>query len=355
MRGNKNMAIKHCRHGITICNSMPEGLSGWAGQEIKPIFLRLATLPYFFGVEAGDFPEPLGLVSDPLSVDVTAEERNTAWDWLVNRTVRLVRLGLSHRQGPLRQIPKPGDLYEEQGRVCRALGPWRNCYRDLRLRGSLSLEDMLSNLFNEMKCIAGIIWAWCCLSSNELVYDEYIDDFEELVSLVQQLVDLKAEDSGPKGKFIFEMGFMPYLYFTVLNCRRLDLRLAALRHMPVIGHERESLFSTRNCYYAGIRVVELEHGICLDPSRPEFPDDVGAPLPVDQFRVRSADITDEVDIRLDDDGKGVEYRKVFFWIKPEAITPGFIEWLRIGSIPPSTQTNTSASSSVLKRASAVSS
>lgn len=343
LRGNKNMAIEHCRHGITICNSMPEGLSGWAGQELRPIFLRLATFPYFFGVEACDFPEPLGLVSDPLAVEVTAEERNTAWDWLINRTVRLIRLGLSHRQGPLRQIPKPDNLYEEQRRICRALGPWRNDYKGRRLQGYLSLEERLSNLFDEMKCIAGTIWASCCLSSNELVYDEYVDDFAELVSLVQQLVDLKAEESGPKGKFIFEMGFMPYLYFTVLNCRRLDLRLAALRYMPRIGHERENLFSTRNCYYTGIRVVELEHGICLDPARPEFLDDVEAPLPEDQFRVRSADITDEVDIHLDDGGMEVEYRKVFFWIKPEAITPGFTEWLRIGSFPPGRRTSTTAS------------
>lgn len=346
LRGNKNMAIEHCRHGITICNSMPEGLSGWAGQELKPIFLRLATFPYFFGVEACDFPEPLGLVSGPMTVDVTAEERNTAWDWLINRTVRLIRLGLSHRQGPLRQSPKPDDLYEEQRHICRALGPWRNYYKGRRLQGYLSLEEMLSNLFDEMKCIAGTIWASCCLSSNEMVYDEYIDDFEELASLVQQLIDLKTEESGPKGKFIFEMGFMPYLYFTVLNCRRLDLRLAALRHMPLIGHERENLFSTRKCYYTGIRVVELEHGICLDPGRPEFLDDVEAPLPEDQFRVRSADITDEVDIRVDDDGREVEYRKVFFWLKPEAITPGFTEWLRIGSFPASTRISTSALGSV---------
>lgn len=347
LRGNKNMAIEHCRHGVTICNSMQGGLSGWAKQELQPIFLRLATFPYFFGVEASDFPEPLGLISDPSAVDVTAEERTTAWDWLTNRAVRLIRLGLSHRQGPLRHSAKPDDLYEEQRRIGRVLVPWRNYYKGLRLQGSLSREEVFFNLFEEMKSIAVTIWSACCLSSNELVYDEFVDDFEELVLLVQHLVDLKAEDSGPKGKFIFEMGFMPYLYFTVLNCRRLDLRLAALRYMPLIGHTRENLFSTRNCYYVGIRVVELEHGICLDPARPEFPNDAGAPLPGDQIRIRSADITDEVDIRLDEYGQEAEYRRVFFWIRPEAITPGFTEWLRIGSVPASTWTSTPMSGSAL--------
>lgn len=342
LRGNKDMAIEHCRHGITICNSLPRGLSGWAKQELQPIFLRLATFPYYFGVEAGDFPEPVGLVSDPLAVDVTAEERNTTWDWLINRTVRLVRLGLSHRQGPLRHFPMPGHLYEEQRRISGVLVPWRNYYRGIRSKGLLTPEDIPSHLFNEMKCIVGSIWVSCCLNSDEMIYDAYIEDFEELIQLSQQLVDLTVEDTGPRPKFIFEMGFVPYLYFIVLNCRRLDLRLAALRYMPVVGCERESLFNARNCYYVGLRCIEIEHGICLDPARPEVPNHIGGPMPEDQFRVRSVDITDEVDLRLAEDGKEVEYRKIFFWIQPEAITPGFAEWLRIGSFPdmPSTRMST---------------
>lgn len=345
LRGNKNMAIEHCRHGITICNSTPQALSGWARQELQPILLRLATFPYYFGVEAGDFPEPVGLISDPLAVDVTSEDRTTAWDWMINRTVRLVRLGLSHRQGALRHSPRPDYLYGEQRRISGILVAWRNYYRNTRLQGSLSIEDMPSHLFDEMKCIIGMIWASCCLNDDEMIYDDYIEDFEELIQLFQQLVDLKSEESVPKPKFIFEMGTVPYLYFIALNCRRLDLRLAALRYIPLVGFERENLFSARDCYYVGMRCVEIEHGICVDPARPEFPNGVEAPLPEDQLRIRSADITDEVDLRLDEDGKEVEFRKIFFWIKPEAATPGFAEWLRIGSLPgvPSTQTSTPTS------------
>ncbi|KAK7711281.1 hypothetical protein SLS64_005303 [Diaporthe eres] len=342
LRGNKNMAIEHCRHGIMICNSAPQGLSGWAKQELQPIFLRLATFPYLFGVEAGDFPEPVGLISDPLAVEVTVEERNMAWDWLINRTVRLVRQGLSHRQGPLRYSPTPNHLYDEQRRISGFLVAWRNYYRSTRLQGSLSPEDMASHLFDETKCIIGTIWASCCLNSDEIIYDDHIEDFKELIQLFQQLVGLNPEESGPKPKFIFEMGFVPYLYFIALNCRRLDLRLAALRYIPLVGYERESLFSGRNCYHVAMRCIEIEHGICLDPAHPEVPNDIEAPLPEDQCRIRSADITDEVEFRLDEDGKDVEYRKIFFWIKPEAFTPGFAEWLRIWPFPgqPSTRKST---------------
>ncbi|KAG6364819.1 hypothetical protein INS49_006423 [Diaporthe citri] len=310
LRGNKDMAIEHCRHGITICNSLPQGLSGWAKRELQPIFLRLATFPYLFGVEAGDFPEPVGLISDPLAVDVTAEERTTTWDWLINRTVRLVRQGLSHRQGLLRHLPTPDHLYDEQRRISGVLVAWRNYYRSTRLQGSLGLEDMASHLFDETKCIIGTIWASCCLNSDETIYDEHIKDFEELIQLFQQLVDLKA-GKWAEGEVHIRNG-------------------------------RESFFNARNCYNVGMRCIEIEHGISLDPALPDFPNDVEAPLPADQFRIRSADITDEVDLRLDDDGKEVEYRKVFFWIQPEAITPGFSEWLRIWSFPGVRNTWTSA-------------
>ncbi|KAI3398438.1 hypothetical protein diail_9119 [Diaporthe ilicicola] len=342
MRGNKDMAVEHCRHGIIICNSMPQGLLGWAKQELQPIFLRLATFPYFFGVETGDFPEPLGLVSNPLAVNVTAQERSTTWDWLVNRTVRLVRVCLSHRQGPLRHLPTPDHLYEEQRSIFEVLVEWQHHYRNVRSKGSLSLEDLPSHIFDEMKCIVGKIWAGCCLDNGEMLYDDYNGDFEELINLAQQLAGLKSRESGPKPKFIFEMGFMPYLYFIVLNCRRLDLRLAALRYMPLIGHERENLFNTRNLYYVGLRCIEIEHGISLDPARPEVSNDSAAPLPLDQSRIRSADITDEVELHTDEDGREDEYRKVFFWIKPDAITPGFTEWVKIGPFPggPSTQGTT---------------
>ncbi|KAJ0118260.1 Transcriptional regulatory protein moc3 [Diaporthe amygdali] len=350
MRGDKDMAIEHCRHGITICNSTPQGLLGWAKQELQPIFLRLATFPYFFGVEAADFPEPVGLVSDPIALDVTSKEMETSWNWLVNRTVRLIRLGLSYRQGPLRHLSTPSHLYEEQRDIFDVLVVWRNHYRDIRLKGSLSLDDFPSHLSDEMKCIVGKIWVSCCLSGDETAYDEHNQDFEELIHLAGQFAELKLGESGPKPKFIFEMGFMPYLYFVVLNCRRLDLRLAALRYMPLLGYERENLFKAKMLYYVGMRCVEIEHGISLDPARPEFPNDIEAQLPADQFRIRSADITDEVEFRLDENGREVEYKKVFFWIKPDAITPGFTEWVKIGSfpsVPPRTEATTPTSSAAM--------
>ena len=331
LQGNKDAAIEHCRHGITICNNMSNGMLGWAKQELQPIFLRLATFPYFFGVEVTDFPEPIGLVSDPLATDVTAEEKDTAWNYLINRAVRLVRLGLSHRQGPLQHLPVPDSLFEEQQSMHEVLVMWHDHYRTNRTSLSIEPEDLERHIYDEMKCIVGKIWVACCLNKDEMDYDEYNADFEELIHLSEQLVHLRSMESGPTPKFIFEMGFMPILYFIVINCRRLDIRLTALRHIPLISHEQENLFNSKTMYYVAMRSVELEHGIHIDPDRIECAGAFDASVPPDEVRIRSADICCEWEIKKDENGQEYESRKVFFNVKPDAIVSGFIEWVRVGS------------------------
>lgn len=334
LQGNKEVAIQHCRHGITICNNTSKGLLGWAKQALQPIFLRLATFPYFFGVEVADFPEPVGLVSDGLATGVTAEEKTTAWDYLVNRAVRLVRLGLSHRQGPLRHLPIPDHLFAEKEVIYQSLVTWQDHYRTTRAAYLPDDEGLEPHLYDEMKCIVGKIWISCCLNDNEMVYDEHLADFEELLHLSELLIHLRSTESGPRPKFIFEMGFLPFLYFVVIKCRRLDLRLTALRQIPSISHEQENLFSAKTLYFVGRRSIEVEHGICLDPyHQAEFSGDPDAPLPPDEARIRSVDISDEWEVRTKERGVDSALRKVFFLINPGAIVSGFTEWAEIGPYP----------------------
>ncbi|ROW12615.1 hypothetical protein VMCG_00351 [Cytospora schulzeri] len=336
LQGNKDVAIQHCRHGITICNNTSKGLLGWAKEALRPIFLRLATFPYFFGVEVADFPEPVGLVSDALAMGVTAEEKATAWDYLVNRAVRLVRLGLSYRQGPLQHLSMPDYLHGEKERIYESLVAWQHHYRTVRGAYSPGHKGLDSHLYDEMKCIVGKIWIGCCLHTDEMVYDEHITDFEEIIHLSDQLMHLRATESGPRPKFIFEMGFMPFLYFTVIKCRRLDLRLTALRQMPLISHEQENLFSAKILYFVGKRCIEVEHGIHLDPYQTEYAGATEAPMPPDEVRIRTVDISDETEIRKDENGLETSLRKVFIVLKPGADVPGFSEWASIGPYPGTT-------------------
>lgn len=334
MQGDATMAIAHCRHGVLICNAMPEegGLRGWAREELQPMFLRLATFPYFFGMEAGEFPEPSG------NLIVTAQGEDgwerSAWDSLVNRTVRVVRQGLRHRHGPLWDAPPPASLVQEQRDTLASLGAWREHYRARRRTATLAEEekDLDAQLYREMEGIAGLIWVACCLGTSDSVYDAYMADFEELLGLSQQLVDRRSSSSAmasePRLLFSFEMGFTPFLYFVVLRCRRLELRVRALRHILLLGYDRENLFDTRLMYGVGLRLVELEHGVGIDPTWPECAAADEGLLPKDEVRVRMADITEKKETRVGEDGRAEEYTKVRFLYGPEAIGPEHVEWVK---------------------------
>lgn len=194
--------------GINICNHTTAGLSGWAKQELQPIFLRLATIPHFFGMEPGEFPEPIGLVHSMPGSNSEFDQTGTTWDYLVNRTVRLVRRGLAHHQGPLKHKPAPESLVQEQHQLLRCLNIWNHHYKSANIAAiEATGDDFESHLHRQMEGIIGKIWVTCCLSSNKMRYDEHTEDFEEVLRISQGLIDrrsLKGRDHLPK--FIFEMG-----------------------------------------------------------------------------------------------------------------------------------------------------
>lgn len=334
MHENKTLAIQHCRHGIIISNEASGQLADWA-KELRPIFLRVGTLPYFFG-EEGDFPRPTGFSQVPLqSHDLdTVDEytRNLAWDSMLNRAVRQIRLSLINRRETERDKPVPKTLLNEQKAIIDIVVPWDRYFRRQRAQhpADQDRETFSNNVHFEIQCIIIKVWTACCLRTGEMRYDDFMPDFERILSLTQQIIALKTQTSVPKPKFIFEMGWMPLLYFVILSCRRLDLRLIALRHALLLACEREHLFNSRTLYFVGVRVVELEHAITLDPASPQYDGALTAPLPADEVRVRSADITEDMETRTDDQGEPAEYRKVWFLIQPGAIMPGFVEWINVG-------------------------
>lgn len=332
MQENRALAIEHCRHGIIISNEASGELAHWA-KELRPIFVRVATLPYYFGEEA-DFPQPTAFISSPLFPleEADADALSLAWDSLVNRTVRLVRLALVNRRENERDQPVPQSLLNEQAELYKAIVPWHSHFKKLRSNHTGQDDVTFSTYVHfEIQSIIARVWTASCLKSNEMLYDNFMTDFERILSLTQRIIARKTTGSQARPKFIFEMGYMPLLYFVILSCRRLDLRLIALRHALLLACEREHLFKAKTMYSVGVRIVELEHGITLDPARPEYEGALTAPIPADEMRIRSADITEDVDVRMDTEtGEAVEYRKVWFLVRPGAIVPGFIEWVKIG-------------------------
>ncbi|KAJ1303652.1 hypothetical protein OPQ81_008080 [Rhizoctonia solani] len=333
MQGNTEVALQHCRHGINLCNALPTGTGGWAKDMLRSIYLRLATVPYFFGMEAGKFPEPVGLMPDFETGDGDPMIKDAAWESLVHRTVLLIRKGLAYSHQRLTNEAVPGSLRQEQQHLLDVLSKWCQRFKEQRTGLSPSSDEFETHLWREMHCIVGQVWAGCCMSCSEMLYDEYDERFEEVLEISRQLIDARGMAAESKPKFIFEMGFMPLLYFVAKSCRRLDLRLTALRHMLELSYEKEGFFKAKNMYSAVVRCIEVEHDILLDPARPEHPSPAAEPRPPDDVRIRAADLTDEVENRVESDGQVCEYRKVCFLVRPGAVVPGFVEWIKIRPWP----------------------
>jgi hypothetical protein len=122
----------------------------------------------------------------------------------------------------------------------------------------------------------------------------------------------------PRPSFTFELGFLPLVFFVVIRCRRLDIRLEALSLLATLCVAKEGLFDVGTLYRVGQRVIEIEHDISL--SCGGITDKVAAdtPLPPRERRVLDALVDHELEVLTNMDGTTVYRRKVTFPMRDAA-------------------------------------
>jgi hypothetical protein len=97
---------------------------------------------------------------------------------------------------------------------------------------------------------------------------------------------------------MFEMGFAPQLYFAVMKCRYLPLRLKALSLMKDKCCEREILWDSKAIYMAGKLIIEKEHGIQLTEDlslQVRKMVENSPPAPIDSHRLRDFTVSETED------------------------------------------------------------
>ncbi|RDW73412.1 hypothetical protein BP6252_07319 [Coleophoma cylindrospora] len=315
LQENKQAAIAHCRHGITILNRCNGG-SAWVRAHLLPIFTRLSIFPFFFGASVENFPSLGDLASDIPKSFTTLDESCFALDSLVSRSIRLIRSVDSYRLKVTNAAFIPASLYEEQSSVDSSLEAWQERFSSFRLKNPPSHDLVGSYLILEMKYLVSKIWLKSSFECSEMVYDRHLDKFQQLVNLAQQILpwETKRSKVTSKPKFVFEMGYLPLLYFAVIKCRDLRIRLIALYSMKAICVHRESLWDADLLYVLGRRVIEIEHGINLETTSFEGSPDLESQLPLDEMRIRDSVVTNDIRIRQDERGQSVSLRKVCFLV-----------------------------------------
>ncbi|KAK3339208.1 hypothetical protein B0H65DRAFT_580333 [Neurospora tetraspora] len=435
LQGNREAAISHCHHGVQILNQLNGGKSKLNSsssilsrdQLLNP-FARLSIFPFFYGSTVDVFPRLLrhgseapesdggtygagtaaALASD--SALTVLDELRSGLDLLVARAMRFLRSADLYRIGPSRHEPVPSQILTEQANLTKSIDDW--LVRFTIFSAVHSPTEDAAGLFYQMRMKSYItkIWIATALDRTEMVYDRFVPLFREIVDMAGRY--LAAEKSRPRGpspprqateedagggggggpasppnnsntnntnkpRFVYEMAYLPMLYFVVMRCRHLETRVTALEHMTTLSALHQGLWDSTLTFCIGWRLIEIEHGadretLLLSMAQakglghqsisrrttttttrlaPDVNSLVGrmmpgtTPMPPDRMRLRECVITGDHTVEQEEDnpgtgaGKGLRtgYRRVIFHVwKPEREggVGTFEEWVPISEPPP---------------------
>ncbi|KAK3400074.1 hypothetical protein B0T20DRAFT_176017 [Sordaria brevicollis] len=324
LQGNREAAISHCHHGVQILNQLNGGkrrLNSSSAilsrdQLLNP-FARLSIFPFFYGSTVDVFPSLLRHVSEapeggtPGAVPASdsaltvLDELRSGLDLLVARAMRFLRSADPYRIGPSRHDPVPSQILTEQADLTKSIDDW--LVRFTIFSAVHSPTEDAAGLFYQMRMKSYItkIWIATALDRTEMVYDRFVPLFREIVDMAGRYLAAEksrpraratgpstppppraaSEDMDPgspastyssttstknpttnnayntnKPRFVYEMAYLPMLYFVVMRCRHLETRVSALEHMTTLSALHQGLWDSTLTFCIGWRLIEIEHG-----------------------------------------------------------------------------------------------
>jgi hypothetical protein len=331
LQNNREAAIEHSGHGVIILKRI--GFSyPWTKEYLTPIFRRLSVFPLFFGKSPDASTEPEGLDEPIPDMFTTFAEAQYFLDAIVCRAAFLARRGDAYRYGTLYKKPVPPHQLAAQIDVQNALTSWRANLYELERKLELSDNDgAYCNLI--MRYNVSRVWADMAFTAEEVLYDSYIENFRTIVERATALGPIMiGSDTVGKPKFSFEIGFLPFLIFTIMKCRDLATRIDGLTLIQMYGVTRENLWEADKMFPICKRLVEVEHDIILDdlcrPCGPVSWDYV----PPEEMRAKDFASNPEPTLQMDANGNEIEGFLANFlmrtsegdvWIQREFVpTPG---------------------------------
>ncbi|KAI3316520.1 hypothetical protein HD806DRAFT_425202 [Xylariaceae sp. AK1471] len=285
LRGSREAATEHCQHGISILERV-EQLFPWTKQYLSPLFRRLSIFPFFFSIGSKSPPKLLGLNDVIPSSFSTFGDAQFYLDGVLGRTVRLVRRGDAYRLGSMRHEVVSSDLIAEQDLVRAKLDEWHTRFLQFASKSSELGTTAVNQCNMLMRYQICRVWVETPFEYHETVYDEYLDMFRSMVDLATTAQS--SDYCNSSITFTFEMGFMPLLYFIVMKCRCLDIRLRALSLMKNLGAARENLWEMITMFAAAKRIVEIEHGAILTDDAQLSGEPYCPGFPPDEMRIRDS-------------------------------------------------------------------
>ena len=262
LRRDIDAAMTHMHSGFAILRARSTRLSRnrtpstsderGVEETMLAIFARLRILSGLFGrpvppmrVYEGPIEE---VYSSPLNISNFSEARSTLIARMAPCLI-FVRTCSDVRYNSLLQ----SGFSVKQASLDVILTEWKSSFEAwFSKRDSNSKEDLLAANLLRLHYGTSKIWLAICLRPNETAFDEYTDQFKELIELASSLANApQAIPEEPDSHFSFEMGTIPSLYFIAVKCRHPALRRRAIG-LLLATPRREGLW---DAYRAG-RVAE---------------------------------------------------------------------------------------------------
>ncbi|KAH8901486.1 hypothetical protein GQ53DRAFT_835258 [Thozetella sp. PMI_491] len=329
LRGNAPGAVEHCRHGVTILNSIP--LTPWVRDYLLPMFARQSVFPYIFAKTTEDFP----LMDQPTHIQApytTLEQTLVTLDILSARAFKLARQIGPYRFGPKYHLDYPTEYEREHFHISTLVGQWLLDFADFKKASPpASKEQKCFYSYAEMKALCVRATFASKLTRSEMGYDEAVPTFRRVVDLAEDVIATLTPGATLTSRFSYDLGYLPLLSIVIIRCRNIAVRRAALAAMDRLMIKSEGLWHFTLLRAMCKKTIEVEHGVDLDAyDRGECPGADEYVIP-DEKRIREVDFSGaEIRAELNAQNRRAIYLKAMYWYIDNGKPKIVIEWFEMG-------------------------
>ncbi|KAL9107585.1 MAG: hypothetical protein Q9187_008406 [Circinaria calcarea] len=135
--------------------------------------------------------------------------------------------------------PTPDHVLADRQQQMNELAHWLHSFSLLlqHQRGPTNLADTQSCHILRMQYLASLIRLSTSLEPEEMAYDHFLGEFQEIVDLGSFVLASKIGQKAQKFTFAVDLGVIYPLYFTAFKCRYHRTRWRAIELLKVAGRE----------------------------------------------------------------------------------------------------------------------
>ncbi|KAL1859900.1 acetylcholinesterase activity protein [Paecilomyces lecythidis] len=139
-----------------------------------------------------------------------------------------------------------------------------------------------------------LIWLETCPLFDVMSFDNYWDDFEDIVSFASEVIAYNSKVNDSSNKFCLDMEIFPPVYYAAINCRHPLLRRRAIEILSTY-HRQECLWEPRERTKVAELVLRIEEtrlaSLPVEQRIPEARDRVYEPLSSEERVLNPSRIT----------------------------------------------------------------